>query len=324
MYFTGSKEHNIALRSRAIAKGLRLNEYALAGEKKAVACKNEQDLYAALGMSYLPPEMREDTGEVELAAANKVPTLVEVADIQGVFHNHTTESDGGDSLEAMADAARALGLKYLGIGDHSQSLAVANGLTPGRVRKQHVEIDKLNKRYKGFHIFKGTECDILPDGRLDFDDETLATFDYVVASVHVAFAQSREDMTARIIRAVRHPAVTMLGHATGRLLLQRDGYQVDLEAVMQACAETGTMIEINAQPKRLELDWLHCKRARALGIPIVINPDAHSTENLGLYPYGVDVARRAWLTRDDVFNTRSLADVTNSLLSRKKDKKSAR
>ncbi len=199
-----------------------------------------------------------------------------------------------------------------------ESLTVANGLTPERVRKQQAEIDALNQKLKGMKLFKGTECDILADGRLDYDDKTLQTFDYVVASVHSHFKQSREEMTARIIRAVRHPAVTMLGHATGRLLLRRDGYQVDLEAVLQAAAEAGTMIEINAHPMRLELDWVHCKRAKALGVKLVINPDAHSTGDVAYYRYGVDVARRGWLTKEDVFNTHSAAEVSKAFAARKK------
>ncbi len=242
---------------------------------------------------------------------------MELSQIQGVFHNHTMASDGANTLEEMAEAAQALGLKYLGIGDHSQSLTVANGLTPERVRQQQAEIDALNKHVKGIHLFKGTECDILEDGSLDYDDELLATFDYVVASVHSHFKQTREEMTARIIRAIQHPAVTMLGHATGRLLLRREGYKVDLEAVLHAAAETGTMIEINAHPQRLDLDWIHCKRARALGVKLVINPDAHSTGDLALYRYGVDVARRGWLTRDDVYNTQSAAEISADLRRRK-------
>src|SRR5579885_571047 len=217
----------------------------------------------------------------------------------------------------MALAAKELGLKYLGIGDHSQSLTIANGLTPQRVRQQQKEIDALNHRLKGIKLFKGTECDILPDGRLDFDDETLRSFDYVVASVHSHFKQSREEMTARIVRAVRHPAVTMLGHATGRLLLRREGYSVDLEAVLQAAAECGTMIEINANPMRMDLDWVHCKRAKALGVQLVINPDAHSTGDLAYYRYGVDVARRGWLSKDNIFNTRSAAAIAKALAARK-------
>jgi len=212
-------------------------------------------------------------------------------------------------------------LKYLGLGDHSQSLTIANGLSPERVRQQQAAIDALNKKLKGIHLFKGIECDILEDGRLDFDDELLDTFDYVVASVHSYFNQTREEMTARIIRAIRHPAVTMLGHATGRLLLRRDGYQVDLEAVLQAAAENGTMIEINAHPQRLDLDWVHCKRAKALGVKLVINPDAHSTADLALYRYGVDVARRGWLTREDVYNTQSLEEIRADLHRRHQQKK---
>ena len=316
-YFTGSKEHNVALRQRAITMGLKLNEYELAGPDRSIPCRDETDLFRAFGLDYIPPELREYTGEIEAAEEHRLPKLVEVDDIRGVFHCHTNASDGAATLEEMAEAARALGLQYLGIGDHSQSLTVANGLSPERVARQQEQIDALNKKIKGFHIFKGTECDILADGRLDFDDEVLATFDYVVASVHTHFQQSREDMTARIVKAVSHPRVTMLGHATGRLLLRRDGYAVDLEAVLQAAAKHGTMIEINAHPQRLDLDWVHCKRAKALGVKLVINPDAHSTGDLAYYTYGVDVARRGWLEKKDVFNTLTLAQVTKALAARK-------
>ncbi len=321
MYFTGSKEHNVVLRQRSINLGLKLNEYELAGSGRSIRCKDESDIYKALGLAYIPPEMREDTGEIAAAQEKKVPHLVEARDIQGVFHNHTVASDGSNTLEEMAEAARSLGLKYLGLADHSQSLTIANGLSPDRVRRQQKEIDALNKRLHGIHLFKGIECDILHDGTLDYDDELLDSFDYVVASVHSYFKQTREEMTARIIRAIRHPAVTMLGHATGRLLLKRDGYQVDLEAVLQAAAQTGTMIEINAHPERLDLDWIHCKRARALGVPLVINPDAHSTGELGLFLFGVDVARRGWLTASDVFNTRSVEQVKAGLQELKRRKK---
>jgi DNA polymerase (family 10) len=254
---------------------------------------------------------------MQAAAEDRLPTLVEAGDVKGVFHCHTVASDGKATLEEMAQAAKALGLKYLGVADHSQSLTVANGLSPERVRRQQEEIDALNKRLKGIKLFKGTECDIRADGRLDFDDELLATFDYVVASVHDHFKQPREEMTERIVRAIRNPYVTMLGHATGRLLLSREGYQVDLEAVLKAAAETGTLIEINAHPARLDLDWVHCKRAKALGVGIVINPDAHSTQEIGLYTYGVDVARRGWLEKANVFNTKTLAEVTKALAARK-------
>jgi DNA polymerase (family 10) len=316
-YFTGSKEHNIAMRVRAQEYGLKLNEYELAGPERRVAARDEADLFKALDLAYIPPELREHTGEMDAAADGDLPHLIESDDIKGVFHCHTTYSDGGNSVEEMARAAKALGLKYLGLADHSQSLTVANGLSPQRVRQQQAEIDRVNEKLKGFKIFKGIECDILADGRLDYDDDVLATFDYLVASVHSHFNQSREEMTARILKAVRNPFVTMLGHATGRLLLKREGYPVDLEAVLQAAAESGTMVEINAHPARLDLDWIHCKRAKALGVKIVINPDAHGTEELALYRYGVDVARRGWLERGDVFNTKGLAEVTKALAARR-------
>jgi DNA polymerase (family 10) len=317
-YFTGNKDHNIAMRVRAQARGLKLNEYELAGPDRSVRCTDEADVFKALGLAYIPPEMREHTGEIEAAEAGTLPELVEVSDIKGVFHCHTTYSDGNNSVEEMARAAKALGLKYFGFGDHSQSLTVANGMSVERVRRQHAEIDAVAGRLKAIRLFKGVECDILADGSLDYDDDVLAEFDYVVASVHTSFKQSREEMTARIIRAIRHPAVTMLGHATGRLLLRREGYQVDLEAVLQAAAETGTMIEINAHPARLDLDWVHCKRAKALGVNLVINPDAHSTDEIALYRYGVDVARRGWLEKGDVFNTKTAAEVARELAVRKR------
>jgi DNA polymerase (family 10) len=308
-YFTGSKAHNVKMRGRAKDRGWRLNEYAMSD----VPCGTEADIYAALDLEYVHPELREDTGEIEAAAARTLPKLVTVRDIKGVFHNHTTASDGIGTLAEMAAAAQDLGFEYLGIADHSQSLAMARGLTPDRIKEQHRQIDKLNETFDGFRIFKGTECDILADGSLDFDDAVLASFDYVVASVHTLFGQSREDMTARLVKAVRHPQVTMLGHATGRLLLRREGYSVDLDAVLRAAAETGTMIEINAQPHRLDLDWVHCKKAKSMGIKLVINPDAHSPGELELFTYGVDVARRGWLEKKDVFNTQTLGQIERAL-----------
>ncbi len=317
LHFTGSKDHNIRLRQRAIDRGLSLNEYALSGENGNVPCKDEAAVYRALDLNWVPPEMREDTGEFDLAEAGKLPELIEPGDIRGIFHNHTTSSDGTATLEQMALAAKKLGYEYFGVGDHSQSLTVANGLSPERVREQWAEIDALNKKLKGVQILKGTECDILADGTLDFDDELLAGFDYVVASVHSLFGLSEDDQTARVCRALSNPHVTMLGHATGRLLLRRDGYKLNMEKVLQAAAKHGKMIEINAQPERLDLDWTHVKRAKTLGIPLVINPDAHSPSDLALVPYGVNVARRGWLTKADVFNTKSLKDVMKELAKRK-------
>jgi DNA polymerase (family 10) len=317
-YFTGSKEHNVAMRQRAQQYGLKLNEYELAGPKKNVPCKEEADIYRALDLDYVVPEMRENTGEIDAAAQHHLPTLIEAADLQGTFHCHTNWSDGKSTLEEMARAAHELGFKYLGIADHSQTLVVANGLSPERVRQQHAEIDSLNAKLKGIKLLKGTECDILPDGRLDFDDDVLASFDYVVASVHTHFNIPEPEMTARIVRAISHPRVTMLGHSTGRLLLRREGYKVDLQAVLKAAAKHGTMVEINAHPQRLDLDWIHCRRAKALGVKLVINPDAHSTGEISYTQHGVYVARRGWVTKADVFNTQSLPDVIDSLAVRRK------
>lgn len=317
-YFTGSKQHNIRLRQRAIDRGWSLNEYSLGDEAKLVPCKTEHDIYKVLGLDYVPPELREDTGEIEAAEIKTLPALVEVSDIRGVFHNHSTYSDGIATLEEMALAAKKLGFEYFGIGDHSQSLTIARGMPPAVVKKQWAEIDQVNAKLSGIRILKGVESDILEDGSLDYDNELLAGFDYVVGSVHSHMAMPEAQMTARVCKALSHPRLTMLGHATGRLLLRRDAYQIDLDEVLKTAAKFGKMIEINAQPHRLDLDWIHVKRAKAMGIPIVINPDAHSTGELALYRFGVDVARRGWLGKDDVFNTRSLKDVLKELERRKK------
>ena len=312
-YFTGSKDHNVALRARAQQYGLKLNEYELAGARKKVKCKDEADLFRALDLDYVPPELREHTGEVEAAAEHRLPELLNAADLRGIFHCHSQWSDGAATLEEMAAAAQRAGYQYLGIADHSQSLTIANGLTPDRVRKQQAEIDKLNASFHGFRLFKGIECDILEDGTLDYDDKVLESFDYVVASVHSYFNQPREVMTARIVKAISHPRVTMLGHATGRLLLRRDGYKVDLEQVLQTARQHGTLVEINANPYRLDLDWVHCKRAKELGVQLVINPDAHATGEIAYTRFGVDVARRGWLEKKDVFNTKTAAEVARAL-----------
>jgi DNA polymerase (family 10) len=316
-YFTGSKAHNIAMRRRAQALGCTLNEYALEGATGPIACRTEADLFAALDLAEIPPERREDTGEIEQAACGPLPPLVALEDLTGTFHCHTDWSDGGNTLEEMAEAARAAGLHYLGIADHSRAAGYAGGLTIERVHAQWAAIDALNAKFgRGFRLFKGTECDILADGTLDYPDDVLEGFDYVVASVHSSFGLPRAEMTRRIVRAVSNPRVTMLGHPTGRLLLAREGYAVDLDAVIDAAAAAGTMIEINANPHRLDLDWVHCRRAQAQGVKIVINPDAHATGGLEDLDYGIGVARRAGLTRADLFNTGTLADVARALQER--------
>jgi DNA polymerase (family 10) len=317
-YFTGSKAHNIAMRRRAQAQGYTLNEYSLSGAKGSVACRTEAELFAALGLAEIPPELREDVGEIEAAEKGPLPPLVDLDDLRGTFHCHTDWSDGNATLEEMAEAARALGLTYLGIADHSRSAGYAGGLSIERVRQQWDAIDALNRSFGGkFRLFKGTECDILADGSLDYPDELLDGFDYVVASVHSLFGMSRDEMTRRIIRAASNPRVTMLGHPTGRLLLARDAYAVDVDAVIDAAAKAGTMIEINANPHRLDLDATHCRRAKSLGVTIVINPDAHSTGGLTDLDYGVGIARRAGLGPADLFNSAPLKEVAKALEARR-------
>jgi DNA polymerase (family 10) len=303
-YFTGSKAHNIAMRKRALARGLSLNEYALAGDGRSIACRTEAELFEALGLAEIPPELREDAGEFEAAETGRLPELVDRDDLKGTFHCHSEWSDGSATIAEMAQAARDRGLQYLGIADHSRSAGYAGGLSIERVRAQWAEIDALNESYGSkFRLFKGTECDILTDGSLDFPDDVLDGFDYVVASIHSNFGLSREEMTRRLVRAVSNPRVTMLGHPTGRLLLARDGYAVDLDAVIEAAAKAGTMIEINASPHRLDLDAVHCRRAREKGVILVINPDAHAVGGLDDLEYGISVARRGWLEKADVWNT---------------------
>ena len=317
-YFTGSKAHNIAIRRRAIGRGLSLNEYALTGESGAVACATEADLFVALGLEFIPPELREDAGEIEAAASGRLPKLIEFTDLAGTFHCHTDWSDGSATLAEMAEAARAYGLDYLGIADHSRSAGYAGGLSIERVRAQWAEIDALNHKFGGiFRVFKGTECDILADGSLDYPDELLDEFDYVVASIHSSFQLTREEMTRRLVRAISNPRVTMIGHPTGRLLLARDAYAVDLDAVILAAAKADTMIEINASPHRLDLDATHCRRARDEGVKIVINPDAHSVSGFHDLEFGLSVARRGWLEKGDVWNTLPLKSMLAQIQERR-------
>lgn len=317
-YFTGSKEHNVVMRARAQSYGLKLNEYELAGEGKSVECKNEADIFRALDLDYIPPELREDTGEIDAAAKHLLPALIERSDITGVFHCHTNASDGGATLKEMAEAAKTNGLTYLGLADHSQSAVYARGLEPHRVKEQWKQIDAYNANSKDFHLFKGIESDILADGSLDYDEEMLEQFDYVVASVHLPMNMTEPQMTERVIRAIRNPYCTMLGHGTGRLLLQRESYPIDMEAVLKEAAKNRVMVEINANPRRLDIDWLFAKRAKALGVMVVINPDAHSTQGIADVDFGVMVARRGWLSKENVFNTLPLKEVKQRLEERKK------
>jgi DNA polymerase (family 10) len=316
-HFTGSMEHNVAMRNRAIARGLKMNEYGLFEGETPLPCRDETAIFERLGLAYIPPELREDLGEIEAAERGALPALVEEGDLTGTFHCHTTWSDGLNSLEEMAAAARQMGYAYLGIADHSEAAKYAGGLTRQQVAEQHAAIERLNGTFRDFRLLKGIEADILADGALDYDGETLRRFDYVVASVHSRFTMDAATMTARLLKALSHPKVTMLGHVSGRLLLQREPYLFDLEAVLQAAARHGVVVEINANPRRLDLDWRHLRRARELGVLLAINPDAHSTEGLRDIAYGVGVARKGWCTKSDILNARPLPEVLAFLARRK-------
>ncbi|MGB0328681.1 MAG: DNA polymerase/3'-5' exonuclease PolX [Akkermansiaceae bacterium] len=308
-YFTGSKEHNVELRSLARKQGLSLNEYDFTGEGEIPEIREESDIYRTLGLDWVPPELRENRGEIEAASENKLPNLVELEQLRGTFHNHTTASDGKNTLAEMTEAARDLGLQYLGIADHSKSSFQANGLNEERLEKQIEDIATLNESFDDFALLSGNEVDILKDGSLDFDDSLLAKLDYCVASVHNAFTLSEDDMTARLIRAMENEHVTMLGHLTGRLLLKRDPYAVNIEKIIDCAAETRTVIELNCNPWRLDMDWRWWHRARDKGVLTSLNPDAHATSQLQFLAYGIRLARKGWLRREDVLNTRSLTEV---------------
>lgn len=314
-YFTGSKEHNIALRARALRlKNLSLNEYGFspAEEKEksakelgsSIPCKTEQELYAALGLDYIEPELREDMGEIEAAETHQLPRLVERSHLRGTFHVHSSWSDGMETIEAMAEAAMRLGLRYIGIADHSKGQRQANGLDETRLRQQGEEIRKLNAKFakKGFRIFFGCEVDILPDGTPEFDDNTLAVCDHIIAGVHTAFNLPAEQQTARICKALAHPRVTILAHPTGRLLLEREGYAVNMPEIIEAAARYGKIIELNSHPYRLDMDWRLWKRAKELGVKCAICPDAHNIDDYQSLAIGVGIARKGWLTKTDVIN----------------------
>ncbi len=312
-YFSGSKEHNVALRSRALKYGWSLNEYNLS-QKSADApapptINDEADIYRALELQPIPPELRENRGEIEAADAGELPRLIELDNLRGTFHNHTTESDGKSTLEEMVTAAQELGLQYLGIADHSKGQFQANGMYPDRLLRQVEQIREMNWQWDNFQIFAGTEVDILKDGSLDFEDDVLAQLDYCVASIHNSTQLSEKEMTARIIRAMENPYVTMIGHLTGRLLLQRKSYELNIDKVIDCAARTGTIIELNCNPRRLEMDWRHWHRARDKGVMTSINPDAHHTSQLQYLALGVRTARKGWLRREDALNTKSLEEV---------------
>jgi DNA polymerase (family X) len=325
-YFTGSKEHNVILRGRALRNGWTLNEYRLGPDpgakqppKAIPVIDTEEDIYAALGLCYVPPELREANGEIEAAETGGLPRLLEWSNLRGTFHAHTSASDGRNTLEEMVAAARDLGLQYLGMSDHSKSSFQAHGLSEEQLLQQVQAIQKLNAQSgHDFRIFCGVECDILRDGTLDFSDEILAQLDFVVASIHGSLTMPEKAMTDRVIRAMENRYVTMLAHPTGRLLLSRDPYKIDLGEVIKAAAATRTIIELNANPRRLDMDWRLWRTAKEQGVLCSINPDAHSTAGFQDLWFGIQAARKGWLTREDVINCLPTDEVIE-VLKRKRE-----
>jgi len=304
-YFTGSKSHNVALRQRALKMGFTLSEYSLAelDTNKPVAGKTEEEIYSKLKLDYIPPELRENCGEIEAAENHALPNLITETDLQGDVHMHTVETDGRCTIEEMADAARERGYKYMAITDHSKNLAFANGLDDKRALEHIARIRKAAENIDGIRVFAGIEVDILTDGELDLSDSVLAEMDIVIASVHSQFGQDPAKMTERLIRAIENPNTSLIGHPTGRMLLRRDAYGFDMDAVLKAAAKSRVAMELNAYPDRLDLNDRHLRMAKERGVKIVINTDSHHTSHLEKIRYGVLQARRAWLTRDDVLNT---------------------
>lgn len=322
-YFTGSKAHNIQVRALALKKGYKLNEYGLIPktDKKSYSTisesiHTESDLYQALGLKMIHPCLRENSGELEAAENNKLPKLVTLENLRGTFHNHTTASDGKNTLEEMASAAKDLGMQYLGISDHSKSSVQANGLSAEQLLSQIKEIQSLNDSSSNdFRIFSGIECDILKDGTLDYEDEILSKLDYCIASIHSSFSLPEKEMTSRIIKAIENPNVTMIGHLTGRLLLIRKPYAVDVSKIIDACASNHTHIEINANPHRLDMDWRWWRQAKDKGVKCSINPDAHRIEHFQFLHFGIKIAQKGWLGPNDVINCLPLNEIESALIN---------
>lgn len=304
-YFTGSKEHNIRLREMAVKKGLKINEYGIFREKdnKKLGGQDENDVYKILGLPYIPPELREDTGEVESALKGSLPKLIELKDIKGDLHVHSKQSDGSHTFEELIKAARDRGYEYIAITDHSKGLGVARGLSEERVMGEKKEIEAINKKLKGFKLIMGIEVDIRSDGRMDFSDEVLEKMDIVVASIHSGFRQSKEQITKRIVSAMKNPYVSIIAHPTGRLIGERDPYEIDMDYILKIAKETETAMEINAYPLRLDLNDIYAKKAKELGIKFVISTDTHVISQFDYMSYGVSIAKRGWLEKEDVLNT---------------------
>lgn len=312
-HFTGSKEHNTAMRGRAKDLGLKMNEYGLFRGERNKVCRNEEEIFAALGLAFIEPELRENMGEIEAAEKGELPVLVKREDIRGIFHVHTNFSDGAESLESMVAAAKKMGMEYLGISDHSQSAFYAGGLKLEDIHRQHALIDALNRKLAPFHIFKGIESDIAPNGRLDYEDEILDRFDFVIAAVHSHFNMTEDEMTGRICRALADPHTTMLAHPTGRLLLSREPYAVNMLKVIETAAHYGKVLELNANPHRFDLDWRNCIVAKKKGVQIAVNPDAHSSLGLSDIDFGVKIARKGWISRETCLNCLALDGIKTYL-----------
>ena len=315
-HFTGSKEHNTAMRGRAKDMGIKMNEYGLFRGEKNILCRSEEDIFSALNLQFIPPELRENMGEIEAAEKDTLPKLVEEKDVQGLFHIHTNFSDGTDTLESIVLAAKKMGLKYIGISDHSRSAYYAGGLKAEDIQRQHELIDNLNDKHAPFYIFKGTEADILPDGSLDYDEGILARFDFVIAAVHSNFNMSAIEMTGRIKKALQNNYTTMLAHPTGRLLLSREPYALNIMEIIDAAAQFGKALELNANPHRLDLDWRNCIHAKKKGVKIAINPDAHQTAGLQDISFGIKIARKGWLEKGDCLNCLNLKRMKAYLLNK--------
>lgn len=313
IYFTGSKEHNIALRTIAVKKKLKINEYGVFKGKKELAGKTEESVYKSIGLRYIEPELRENSGEIEAARKGDLPHLIKLSDIQGDLHAHTNQSDGLNSLKEMALAAKKKGYQYIAITDHSQKMQVAHGLDPKMLKKQLKEIDKLNAQMKGLTILKGIEVDILRDGSLDLPDSILKKLDIVVGAIHSSFKLSKEEQTKRIIKAMTNPYFNVFAHPTGRLIKAREPYEVDLEKVMKAAKEKGCILEINANPSRLDLKDVHIRMAKEIGVKLAVSTDAHSTADLNFMHYGVGQARRGWAEKKDIVNACSLKELKKQL-----------
>jgi len=316
-HFTGSKEHNTAMRYRAKTMGIKINEYGLFKRDERINVKDEVEFFKVLGLEYIPPELRENMGEIEAAEKGELPELVKFKDIQGLFHIHTKYSDGINTLQELVEEAKRAGFKYLGISDHSQTAVYAGGLKTETVIRQHHEINEFNAKNPNFYVFHGIESDILADGSLDYPEEILALFDFVIASVHSGFSITGERATRRLIKALENPYVTMLGHPTGRILLGRQGYEPDIEKIIRAAKENNVIIELNASPFRLDIDWRYLKFAKEQGVKISINPDAHRKEELYDIFFGVKIARKGWSEKRDVLNALSVEEVKDYLTKRK-------